>query len=151
MNIENEIILRECVRCHHRWVPRQTTLPMQCPKCHSPYWQTPRQYSKRGRPPKIQIIDINSEYNTINHKKWGKWSLNKRPPYPTLDFPISNNETYEIKLSRCKTARSRELWLQQLSNKRFITSADLGDLVKAFIDLIRQGEIPTDIVATPKS
>lgn len=49
---------------------------------------------------------------------------------------------YEIDLCLCGTPRSRELWLQRMSKKRYITSADLGDLAGAFNDLMRQGEIP---------
>ena len=129
--------VRECKRCYHRWVPRQTTPPHQCPDCHSPYWQTERQPNKRGRPTKVVIIG--TDYKPTRHKQWGKWRLNKKPPY-SLDFP-TGVEIYDIELSRCGTPRSRELWLQQMSGKRYITSADLGDLVRAFIDLIRQGEI----------
>jgi len=32
---------RQCLRCGHEWAPR-TPKPLQCPKCHSPYWQTAR-------------------------------------------------------------------------------------------------------------
>lgn len=32
-----------CERCEHDWVPRDAeVLPMVCPKCKSPYWNTPR-------------------------------------------------------------------------------------------------------------
>lgn len=116
MSTETEIAVCECMRCHHRWVPRQMRPPQQCPECHSPYWQTARQHTKRGRPPKAQ--------------------------YTTLEFPIMRGTIYEIDLRRCNTPRSRELWLQQMGGKRYITSADLGDLARAFIDLMSQGEIP---------
>ncbi|MBM3254223.1 MAG: hypothetical protein FJZ16_08220 [Candidatus Omnitrophica bacterium] len=139
MSTETEITVRECMRCHHRWVPRQARPPRQCPECHSPYWQTPRQYTKRGRPP--EVVSVSGDYTPKHHRTWGRWRLNKKPPYPTLDFP-TGVEIYDIKLSCCGTPRSRELWLQQMSEKRYITSADLGDLARAFIDLMRQGEIP---------
>lgn len=32
----------KCERCNHLWVPRDDTLPKVCPKCKSPYWDTPR-------------------------------------------------------------------------------------------------------------
>jgi hypothetical protein len=35
----------ECDRCRHRWFPRGSSMPLVCPKCKSPYWNTPR--SKR--------------------------------------------------------------------------------------------------------
>lgn len=32
-----------CLRCGHTWVPRQqVTHVCPNPKCHSPYWNTPR-------------------------------------------------------------------------------------------------------------
>jgi hypothetical protein len=39
-----EITLKgyECERCKHTWVPRENELPKVCPKCKSPYWNTPR-------------------------------------------------------------------------------------------------------------
>ncbi len=32
----------ECNRCNHRWIPREGEKPKVCPKCKSPYWDTPR-------------------------------------------------------------------------------------------------------------
>lgn len=29
-----------CKRCGHEWIPRSYKLPTQCPRCHSPYWNT---------------------------------------------------------------------------------------------------------------
>ena len=33
-----------CERCEHTWIPREasTEEPKVCPKCKSPYWNTPR-------------------------------------------------------------------------------------------------------------
>ncbi len=31
-----------CKRCSHTWTPRSKTPPVQCPKCHSPYWNRER-------------------------------------------------------------------------------------------------------------
>jgi predicted Zn-ribbon and HTH transcriptional regulator len=37
-----------CCRCDHEWVPRNTTRePKVCPKCKSPYWNTPRRTQQR--------------------------------------------------------------------------------------------------------
>lgn len=38
-----------CERCGHEWLPRATSgdrLPKVCPKCKSPYWDTPRRTPK---------------------------------------------------------------------------------------------------------
>lgn len=32
-----------CTRCPHKWVPRDLSKdPTVCPKCKSPYWNTPK-------------------------------------------------------------------------------------------------------------
>ena len=31
-----------CERCHHEWVPNGEKEPRVCPRCHSPYWNSPR-------------------------------------------------------------------------------------------------------------
>ena len=31
------MVVLECVRCGHRWIP-QVKSPKQCPKCRSRYW-----------------------------------------------------------------------------------------------------------------
>ena len=36
----------ECNRCGHQWHPR-TWEPKFCPKCHSPYWNSPRVRTKK--------------------------------------------------------------------------------------------------------
>jgi predicted Zn-ribbon and HTH transcriptional regulator len=39
-----EITLKgyKCERCGHTWVPVSEAKPKVCPKCKSPYWDTPR-------------------------------------------------------------------------------------------------------------
>jgi hypothetical protein len=40
------VIGYRCERCAHEWVPiRADTEPKVCPKCKSPYWNTPRKRS----------------------------------------------------------------------------------------------------------
>jgi predicted Zn-ribbon and HTH transcriptional regulator len=43
----------QCERCEHTWIPREasTEEPKVCPKCKSPYWNTPRREkaAKKGR------------------------------------------------------------------------------------------------------
>jgi len=31
-----------CERCGHEWITRNLKKPKVCPKCKSPYWDTPR-------------------------------------------------------------------------------------------------------------
>ena len=38
----------KCDRCSHVWCPRnKDDIPKTCPKCRSPYWDTPRRGSKK--------------------------------------------------------------------------------------------------------
>jgi predicted Zn-ribbon and HTH transcriptional regulator len=32
----------ECNRCEYRWIPRTEQKPKRCPRCNSPYWDSPR-------------------------------------------------------------------------------------------------------------
>lgn len=43
-----------CERCEHDWVPRdaEAELPKVCPKCKSPYWNTPRRNAVANAPAK---------------------------------------------------------------------------------------------------
>src|SRR6266705_2726808 len=40
----------KCERCDHIWTPRANSdkPPRVCPRCKSPYWDTPRQRKKHG-------------------------------------------------------------------------------------------------------
>lgn len=45
MNITVEKKGYKCNRCNHEWLPRSnlpSRLPMVCPKCSSPYWNSER-------------------------------------------------------------------------------------------------------------
>jgi hypothetical protein len=46
--IMGEITLKGfvCERCSHKWVPREDEIPKVCPKCKSPYWNTPRKLER---------------------------------------------------------------------------------------------------------
>ena len=34
-----------CNRCNHIWIPR--TIPVQCPRCHSYFWNEDKDYDRR--------------------------------------------------------------------------------------------------------
>ncbi len=36
----------KCERCEHEWVARGKEEPRVCPKCKSPYWNTPKKSQK---------------------------------------------------------------------------------------------------------
>lgn len=36
----------KCERCDHVWVPRDEKEPKVCPKCKSPYWNSPKKKNK---------------------------------------------------------------------------------------------------------
>lgn len=40
---EIKVLQYECERCEHKWIPREIDVePKVCPKCKSPYWDSPR-------------------------------------------------------------------------------------------------------------
>jgi len=39
----------DCLRCQHQWRATTTTVPKQCPKCRTPYWDRPRGQSQARR------------------------------------------------------------------------------------------------------
>ena len=43
------IVQAGCARCGHLWIPRQPNRAIKiCPKCKSPYWNTPRKQAVDG-------------------------------------------------------------------------------------------------------
>jgi hypothetical protein len=42
-----------CERCGHEWPPKGESEPKNCPKCKSPYWNTPRKISKKAANGKV--------------------------------------------------------------------------------------------------
>lgn len=47
-----EVMLKgfQCDRCSHKWLPREDEIPRVCPKCKSPYWNTPRKIHLAVKP-----------------------------------------------------------------------------------------------------
>lgn len=39
---EKKVVFAICQRCNHEWIPRDVTSIKVCPKCKSPYWDTPK-------------------------------------------------------------------------------------------------------------
>lgn len=44
-NTEIHIQTLTCLRCGHKWVPRQADVRI-CPKCKSPYWNKPKKVKR---------------------------------------------------------------------------------------------------------
>lgn len=47
-----------CERCEHTWVSRSTSegKPTVCPKCKSPYWDTPRKLKVKRPARKVHTV-----------------------------------------------------------------------------------------------
>lgn len=88
--VKKMVFVATCTRCGHNWQPRQEaqrikSMPKQCPRCHSPYWNKPR--LQRGEP------------NAINKYGFDEWEYNKWYPIPAFSTPEGQidtikNETY---------------------------------------------------------
>ena len=50
-----------CGRCGHQWVPKENVKPRVCPKCKSPYWDTPRKTSLKEQFMKEDLQKIKKE------------------------------------------------------------------------------------------
>jgi len=48
---DDAITRQTCTRCGATWYPRRPGRPAVCAICHSPYWDKPRVYELRNRPP----------------------------------------------------------------------------------------------------
>ena len=47
---EIKVLQYECERCGHLWIPREKNVePKVCPKCKTPYWDTPRKSKNRDK------------------------------------------------------------------------------------------------------
>lgn len=69
---------------------------------------------------------------------WGKWTLNTETG--CLEITIPNTAlTYQVRLEECETSAQQLDWIFQLAEKTWITSTDIGDLVKALRDTFGRG------------
>lgn len=39
----------QCERCVHKWIARKKQYPKVCPKCKSPYWDSPSKKNKNSQ------------------------------------------------------------------------------------------------------
>jgi predicted Zn-ribbon and HTH transcriptional regulator len=46
---KGNIKINKCKRCEHEWVQRRPEAPVQCPRCHSPYWNEPYKYKVKKK------------------------------------------------------------------------------------------------------
>ena len=79
----------------------------------------------------IEKIDLNADNEVKN--RWGNWVFNKDDN--TLDFCSSTNYTYYIDLDECTNSAQILDWIAQVSHKLYMTSTDIGNLVKALDDI----------------
>ncbi len=55
-----------CERCNHNWVPRKNETPKVCPRCKSPYWNTPRKAYRPERKQRDDQLVHDDHLNTNN-------------------------------------------------------------------------------------
>ena len=49
-----------CERCGHKWLPKDESMkdkPKVCPRCKSPYWDTPRRLNV-GKKQQVEDLDF---------------------------------------------------------------------------------------------
>jgi predicted Zn-ribbon and HTH transcriptional regulator len=49
VKVQRKVWVYQCERCGHEWQPRDPKAPEPkvCPKCKSPYWNTPRRNKRK--------------------------------------------------------------------------------------------------------
>ncbi len=62
MNNHVELPSYACLRCGHTWIPRRADKPRRCPKCKTPYWDTPNVR-------KVTIAGVEDQW-LENAKEW---------------------------------------------------------------------------------
>lgn len=62
MNSDMELPSFACLRCGHTWIPRRVDKPRRCPKCKTPYWDTPNIR-------KVRIAGVQDQW-LENAKQW---------------------------------------------------------------------------------
>jgi len=71
--------------------------------------------------------------------RWGRWYVDHKKPV-SLNIMLTPWYEYWIDLSRCQTARARELWLEHMAEKTLVVnSRDVSAMARAFNDLVHQG------------
>lgn len=64
-------------------------------------------------------------------REWGRWHHAKDEPEALVFITDDGEERYWISLDRCISPAACAGWLDQVSRKRWATSEDVGDLVRA--------------------
>ena len=68
---EFKITQLQCNRCNHRWIPRLS--PLQCPRCHSYFWNEDVGFDRRKKEFKEQKFKLKPEVVLeLNNLKGGK-------------------------------------------------------------------------------
>ncbi len=71
-----------------------------------------------------------------NHT-WGNWRLDMHPSF-SLNIHATPWWEYEVPLERLK-ADGLKHWQEHMSEKRWITKADIANLAKAYNELEKEG------------
>ncbi len=95
----------KCLRCDHAWIPRRPDKPRRCPKCKTPYWDTPS--SRR-----VRIADVNRHW-LENAKYWVRRANKDLVAFKK--FVPFNRQTY--KNIRCSDPALAVYLLQQSIEK----------------------------------
>jgi len=92
---------RSCKRCGHVWFPRKPEPPVQCPDCHSPYWDIPRGTTRIARsavksiPKGVDRVDL-----YLNQTHVGSISVPEVEMCPVSAFDGETGETYRCGLPK---------------------------------------------------
>ena len=90
----------------------------------------------------IEEIDLSGPL--VRKTRWGKWELKEGDGLePAIEY--SERPHYYIPLNECKTTIQMQYWLFHMSWKRWVSDADLGNLVRALRDTGGWGIVEKDM------
>ena len=134
----SNIFRYNCLRCKHVWASKQER-PRVCPKCKTPYWDTP----PKSETIKIKTIDWNSGKweellkEKIKKNNWGRWKYNPETHCLEITKYIGNIKYwYEVDLIRCNKSSKLLDWIYQVQGKSWISPDDVADLIYAVDDIL---------------
>lgn len=67
---------------------------------------------------------------------WGRWTLNPSNACLETDITVSGGPIYQVSVDDMKDSASILDWIYQIEEKTWASSQDVGDLVRAIVEIL---------------
>jgi len=119
-----ELPTLECLRCGHKWIPRNATPPKTCPGCNSPYWNKPK-WKGVGRTPEwhVHVGKVtDGDYQQLERSVLNNDIAVKRNRLADgLDLAVAIARLSYQRLVNDLNELSHEYWLRRNTQERSMT------------------------------